>query len=245
MISLNELSHRLVRYDDLRPCTSAFIDARTPGSDRKENFTIIGPGVAENPDQYVHINIPHGFNIGAARQPPRCINSQHSHQTAEVFIVHSGSWRFNTGEHGTDGYVDLHAGDVISIPTNVFRGFENIGDAIGFLFASILFSVTAFHGCKWSHQSISTASSAKITTSSHVFQKKVTSLFSTEGGDAFSSGSVVSRCTQKITDSLNPTECVVTSSDSDPNGSHVINDSALYYYIIALRAVLSEFPHIF
>ena len=135
MISLNELSHRLVRYDDLRPCTSAFIDARTPGSDRKENFTIIGPGVAENPDQYVHINIPHGFNIGAARQPPRCINSQHSHQTAEVFIVHSGSWRFNTGEHGTDGYVDLQAGDVISIPTNVFRGFENIGDAIGFLFA--------------------------------------------------------------------------------------------------------------
>ena len=116
--------------------------------------------------------------------------------------------------------------------------------AIGFLFVSILLSVTAFHGCKWSHQSISTASSAKSTTSARVFQKKVTSLFSTEGGDAFSSGSVVSRCTQKITDSLNPTECVVTSSDSDPNGSHVINDSALYYYIIALRAVLSEFPHI-
>ncbi len=60
---------RLVRYADLRPCTNAFVDTRTPGSDRKENFTIVGPGVSENPNQHVHIPEPHGFNIGAARQP--------------------------------------------------------------------------------------------------------------------------------------------------------------------------------
>ncbi len=133
--SESEMRKRLVTYDELRPCTTAFVDARTPGSDRKENFTIIGPGVAENPDQYVHINIPHGFNVGGARQPPRCVNSQHSHETAEVFIVHSGRWRFKTGETGTDGFVDLDAGDTISIPTRVFRGFENIGDSTGFMFA--------------------------------------------------------------------------------------------------------------
>jgi hypothetical protein len=46
---------RLVRYVDLRPCYNAFIDCRSPGSEAKENFTIIGPGVSENPDQYVHI----------------------------------------------------------------------------------------------------------------------------------------------------------------------------------------------
>ena len=134
-ISLKEMERRLVRYRDLRPCTTAFIDTRTPGSDRKENFTIIGPGVAENPDQFVHIDIPHGFNIGGARQPPRCVNSQHSHDTAEVFVVHSGRWRFISGVDGTDGSVDLGPGDTISIPTRVFRGFENIGDEIGFLFA--------------------------------------------------------------------------------------------------------------
>lgn len=125
----------LVRYDELIPCTTAFIDTRTPGSQEKENFTIIGPGVAENPDQHVHITRPHGFNIGGARQPPNCVNSQHSHDTAEVFIVYSGTWSFNAGEHGDDSQIILHTGDAISIPTHCFRGFENVGDDVGFLFA--------------------------------------------------------------------------------------------------------------
>ena len=117
------LSQRLVRYGNLVPCYNAFIDCRTPGSEAKENFTIIGPGVSENPDQHVHIAEPHGYNIGGARQPPGCVNSQHSHDTAEVFVVHSGHWRFDLGEHGEDAQVELHPGDVISIPTRVFRGF--------------------------------------------------------------------------------------------------------------------------
>jgi quercetin dioxygenase-like cupin family protein len=129
------VASRLVRYQDLRPCTTAFIDTRTPGSEQKENFTIIGPGVAENPDQYVHIDIPHGFNIGAARQPAGCVNSQHSHETAEVFVVHTGRWRFSLGEHATDADIELGVGDTISIPTHVFRGFTNVGDGPGFLFA--------------------------------------------------------------------------------------------------------------
>ena len=129
------LRARLVRYPELRPCTNAFIDARSPGSDQKENFTIIGPGVAENPHQYVHIREPHGFNIGGARQPPRCTNSLHSHHSEEVFIIHRGTWRFFWGEHGDAGEVVLEPGDTISIPINVFRGFENIGEDAGFMFA--------------------------------------------------------------------------------------------------------------
>ncbi len=133
--SIEKVAERLVRYDDLRPCTTAFIDTRTPGSVEKENFTIIGPGVAENPDQHVHIEIPHGFNIGGARQPPNCVNSQHSHETAEVFVVHSGRWAFLLGPNKEDGEVVLGPGDTISIPVHVFRGFKNVGDAVGFLFA--------------------------------------------------------------------------------------------------------------
>ncbi len=129
------LKNRLVRYSELRPCVNAFIDARSPGSDKKENFTIIGPGVAENPRQYVHIREPHGFNIGAARQPPGCTNSLHSHDSEEVFIVHQGTWRFFWGEHGDAGEVVLHSGDTISIPIHIFRGFENIGTDVGFMFA--------------------------------------------------------------------------------------------------------------
>ena len=129
------LRARLVRYTELRPCTNAFIDSRSPGSDKKENFTIIGPGVAENPAQYVHIREPHGFNIGGARQPPGCTNSLHSHHSEEVFIIHQGTWRIFWGEHGDAGEVVLTSGDTISIPINVFRGFENIGKDVGFMFA--------------------------------------------------------------------------------------------------------------
>ena len=129
------IERRIVRYRDLKPCFNAFIDTRSPGSEAKENFTIIGPGVSENPDQHVHIAEPHGFNIGGARQPPECVNSQHSHDTAEVFVVHSGTWRFNLGEQGDDMRVIARPGDTISLPTGMFRGFTNVGDDTGFLWA--------------------------------------------------------------------------------------------------------------
>jgi mannose-6-phosphate isomerase-like protein (cupin superfamily) len=133
--TVEAMEARIVRYVDLRPCYNAFIDTRSPGSEAKENFTIIGPGVSENPDQHVHIAEPHGFNIGGARQPPGCVNSQHSHDTAEVFVAHSGHWRFDLGEHGDDAQVLIGPGDVISLPTGMFRGFTNVGTEAGFLFA--------------------------------------------------------------------------------------------------------------
>ena len=44
-INLN-LNNRLVRYGELIPCKTAFIDTHTPGSNQKENFSIIGSGVS-------------------------------------------------------------------------------------------------------------------------------------------------------------------------------------------------------
>ena len=130
----NEILSRILRYDSLIPCKTAFIDARTPGSDKKENFCIIGSGVAENPGQVVHLNMPHGFDIGAAKQPNGCKNSHHSHDTSETFVVHKGKWKFTLGEHGEDAEVILDEGDTITLPTKVFRGFENVGDDEGFLY---------------------------------------------------------------------------------------------------------------
>jgi quercetin dioxygenase-like cupin family protein len=130
-----DMESRIVRYGDLQPCKTAFIDAHTPGSDQKENFTIIGGGVSESPDQHVHIGIPHGFNIGAAGQPPKCRNSMHNHRTAEVFFILKGRWRFFWGEHGDAGEVILEEGDIFNIPTNIFRGFENIGTDYGMIMA--------------------------------------------------------------------------------------------------------------
>ena len=153
---MTDLSDRIVRYGELVPCKTAFIDAHTPGSDQKENFTIIGGGVSESPDQHVHIALPHGFNIGAAGQPPRCRNSLHSHRTAEVFFVLSGRWRFFWGRWGTAGEVTLEKGDIFNIPTGIFRGFENIGEDYGMIMA-ILGGDDAGGGVIWAPQVITDA----------------------------------------------------------------------------------------
>ena len=151
-----ELEARIVRYGDLIPCKTAFIDAHTPGSDQKENFTIIGGGVSESPDQHVHIKDTPGFNIGAAGQPPRCRNSLHSHTTAEVFFVLKGRWRFFWGRWGKAGEVVLEEGDIINIPTGIFRGFENIGLDYGMIMA-VLGGDDAGGGVTWAPQVIQDA----------------------------------------------------------------------------------------
>lgn len=150
------MESRIVRYGDLQPCKTAFIDAHTPGSNQKENFTIIGGGVSESPDQHVHISIPHGFNIGAAGQPPRVRNSLHDHHTAEVFFVLSGRWRFFWGRWGDAGEVTLEQGDIFNIPTGIFRGFENIGTDYGMIMA-VLGGDDAGGGVMWAPQVIEDA----------------------------------------------------------------------------------------
>ena len=155
-LNQQQMETRMVRYGELRPCKTAFIDAHTPGSDQKENFTIIGGGVSESPDQYVHIRETPGFNIGAAGQPPKCRNSLHSHRTAEVFFVLKGRWRFFWGRWGKAGEVVLEEGDIINIPTGIFRGFENIGVDYGMIMA-ILGGDDAGGGVIWAPQVIEDA----------------------------------------------------------------------------------------
>ncbi|MEM6407776.1 MAG: cupin domain-containing protein [Pseudomonadota bacterium] len=155
-MSPEEMQSRIVRYGNLKPCKTAFIDAHTPGSDQKENFTIIGGGVSESPDQHVHIADKIGFNIGAAGQPPKCRNSLHSHRTAEVFFVLKGRWRFFWGRWGNAGEVVLEEGDIFNIPTGIFRGFENIGTDYGMIMA-ILGGDDAGGGVIWAPQVIEDA----------------------------------------------------------------------------------------
>ena len=152
----DEMDQRIIRYGDLIPCKTAFIDAHTPGSDQKENFTIIGGGVSESADQHVHLADPIGFNIGAAGQPPKCRNSLHTHRTAEVFFVLKGRWRFFWGRWGDAGEVTLEEGDIFNIPTEMFRGFENIGNDYGMIMA-ILGGDDAGGGVVWAPQVIEDA----------------------------------------------------------------------------------------
>jgi len=152
-----QMRERIVRYGELQPCKTAFIDAHTPGSDQKENFTIIGGGVSESADQHVHIADTPGFNIGAAGQPPKCRNSLHLHTTAEVFFILKGCWRFFWGRNGDAGEVTLDEGDIFNIPTGIFRGFENVGTDYGMIMA-ILGGDDAGGGVDWAPEVIKEAS---------------------------------------------------------------------------------------
>lgn len=124
---------RHVKRDDYVSCTVAFIDCKKPGSDKKENYSIIGPGVTSSDDQIINLPEAHGFNIGAAAMPHGITNNLHIHFTAEVFIVQKGEWTFRWGSNG-ENEVTGKAGDIVSVPTWIFRGFTNAGPDDGWLF---------------------------------------------------------------------------------------------------------------
>ena len=80
--------------------------------------------------------------------------------------------------------------------------------------------VSAYHG--YQQQPCSrTVGSSSATHLSRLGPIRGFRLNSATGGDSISADTVVARCTRKIVDSLNPKECTVTSTDDDPNGSHV------------------------
>ncbi len=158
-MSINsELVERnLVRFAELVPSKTAFIDARTPGSHLKDNYCIVGSGVAEDPNQHVHIVDHKGFDFGGAGQPVGIVNSLHSHSTAELFMVYRGEFRLFWGNEG-EQELTLRPGDIVSIPTNCFRGFEVVGNEFGFLFA-VLGGDESGGGVVWHPEVISNAKS--------------------------------------------------------------------------------------
>ncbi|WP_344955900.1 cupin domain-containing protein [Actinomadura miaoliensis] len=132
-----ELARRTIRRSDFVSCDQAFIDCRTPGSDRKENYAMIGPGVSQSPGQVINLREPHGFNVGAAAMPHGVTNSMHLHFTAEVFLCFRGEFLVRWGTDGVDGELLLREGDIASIPTWIFRGFTNVGPDDGWLFTTL------------------------------------------------------------------------------------------------------------
>lgn len=129
-----EIDRRTIRRSDWVPCKAAFIDCRTPGSDQKDNYSFIGAGVSQNSDQFVNLTENHGFNTGAAGMPRGISNNLHLHFTAEVFVNLGGEFRLRWGVDGQEGEYVSTDGDVVSIPTWVFRGFTNEGPDDGVLY---------------------------------------------------------------------------------------------------------------
>ena len=125
--------NRLAKFNDLIPSSLPFVEGRLEGHRERKNYTIIGRGVAEDSRQSVKIQSLHGYNLGAVSAMPKNGSGLHSHTTAEVFIIYSGKWRFYWGADGKNETI-LNKGDIISMPTNMFRAFENYGDEESLMF---------------------------------------------------------------------------------------------------------------
>jgi quercetin dioxygenase-like cupin family protein len=127
---------RLVKRSDYTSCTVAFIDCKKPGSHLKQNYAIIGPGVTSSSEQVINLPEAHGFNIGAAAMPTGITNNLHIHFTAEVFTVYDGEYTFRWGSKGEHEMVG-RPGDILSVPTWIFRGFTNTGEGEGWIFTTL------------------------------------------------------------------------------------------------------------
>ncbi len=132
-MSIN-ITTRLAKFEELIPSTIPFVEGKLKGHQDRKNYSVIGPGVSEDAKQNVKIAEAHGFNIGAVSAAPMNGSGLHSHTTAEVFIIHSGAWRFYWGVDGTEGEVILKKGDIASFPTNMFRGFQNVSKEEALMF---------------------------------------------------------------------------------------------------------------
>ncbi len=133
VVQRSAMARRVIEPAAFRADTEAFVDVRIPRSVGKASYSLIGGGVSQNPDQTVNLAEPHGFHIGAASMRHGVVNNQHLHYTAEVFICTRGDWRFHFGERSNQHF-DIGPRTVLSAPTWVFRGFENIGADDGWLF---------------------------------------------------------------------------------------------------------------
>lgn len=129
-----EADERIISPDRFVPDDQAFVDVRLPDSAGKDNYSMIGPGVSQNPDGHINLPEPHGFNVGAAGVPAGGINNQHMHFTAEVFASVAAQWEFRVGLDCEQTLI-APPGSVISIPTWIFRGFRNLSDDYAMLYA--------------------------------------------------------------------------------------------------------------
>lgn len=127
-ISVDEMESKYVA----REATShgsdlAFLDQRLPGFQR-EIINMIGMGVTENtedPSLVPKISTPaHGFAVTYNRATRGNGAALHAHLTEEVFVPVRGSWQIYWLEGEDERSVILDPGDIVNMPTGIYRGFR-------------------------------------------------------------------------------------------------------------------------
>ena len=155
MCSKDQILERYIPFDSLRYSTEAFIDYRIPGCAPKKNYALIGPGVSQNPNQPVSLREKHGFQVGGVSMPAGTTNPPHMHFTAEVFICTKGRWQMHWGFDPHPLKADVGEGDVFTVPTWIYRGFQSQGPDDAFLFTALGQDDTG--GILWGPQTLEAA----------------------------------------------------------------------------------------
>ena len=137
MLTPAALAERYIPFSSLRYSTDAFIDYCIPECQPKYNYALIGPGVSQNPNQPINLREQHGFQVGAVSIPHGKVNPPHMHFTCEVFICTRGNWRVQWGFNPDPSSAEIGEGDIVSVPTWLYRSFTNIGVDDGFLFTAL------------------------------------------------------------------------------------------------------------
>ncbi|MBU6224484.1 MAG: cupin domain-containing protein [Burkholderiales bacterium] len=137
MFSIEELQKRFIPFESLRYSTEAFIDYRIPECSPKYNYALIGSGVSQNPSQPVSLREKHGFQVGGVSMPHGKSNPAHMHFTCEVFMCVRGEWEIQWGFNPDAQSTRISAGDMVSVPTWIYRGFKNVGADDGFMFTTL------------------------------------------------------------------------------------------------------------
>lgn len=154
-MTTDTLAGRFIPYSSLRYTTEAFIDYRIPGCAPKKNYALIGPGVSQSPDQPVSLREKHGFQVGGVAMPPGKTNPPHMHFTAEVFICTRSEWDLQWGFNPEPHKARVRPGDIATVPTWIYRGFQNMGDVEGFMFTALGQDDTG--GILWGPQTLEAA----------------------------------------------------------------------------------------
>jgi len=126
---------RVARFSGMQPNPMMFVDTRLPGHAR-DLFSVIGPGVSEDPATNPVITGEHGFNIAYVGSEPGCGAALHDHVTVEVFIPFSGKWTIYWGDEG-ENEIQVGPLDCFSVPPGVMRGFRNDGDEYAHMVAVV------------------------------------------------------------------------------------------------------------
>ncbi len=125
-IAREEVLSRLARFSELEFSEAAFIDAVLPEYERKI-FNVIGAGVTEDASLKPAITAVEDFNLTMVKAAKGKGASLHSHSTVEVFVPLSGRWAVCWGDDG-ENEIELDPFDVMSVPTEIMRGFRSVSD---------------------------------------------------------------------------------------------------------------------